>query len=108
MYDLTRSLRERFVVVVVAVVVFVVVAVAGCALTELIASFVAAIAVVVEPGEGDTIPMRKRLMKGFATMRSQQSGQKRVERRVVAVQWVGSGLFRGRAEVVIVEVRNRR
>ena len=72
MYDLTRSLRERLVVVVVAVFVFVagvVVDAVGCALTELIVFFVAAIAVVVEPGEGDTTPMRKRPMKEFATTR---------------------------------------
>lgn len=74
MYDLTRSLRERLVVVVVAVFVFVagvVVDAVGCALTELIVFFVAAIAVVVEPGEGDTTPTRRGPMRGFAMTKAQ-------------------------------------
>jgi hypothetical protein len=72
-YDLTRSLRERLVVVAVAVFVFVVVVVVvvvGCALTELIAFFVVAIAVVVEPGGGDTTQTRRNPTREFATMKT--------------------------------------
>lgn len=58
------------VVVIMVVAVFVVVVAVGCALTELIAFFVVAVAVVAEPGGADTTRIRRNPMGEFATTKT--------------------------------------